>query len=257
MERTRGPSAGLARRVSEQQLVNRPRLQARLAGAVALITTSAGYAAVTTGSLVVLDDPVATAHNIANHELMFRLAVVGDVVALLYIVYTLLLFNLFRPVSRSLALLATFFSLVGIAMGAFNALLELAPLVVLQGSATFRGFTTEQLQSLALMFLQLHAQGGAMALVLFGAYNVLVGYLIYRSGFMPWVLGALLSISGAGYLVNSFATFLAPDFEAHLVPWILVPGLAELLVALWLLVFAVDARRWTARAAQAAVLPAV
>jgi hypothetical protein len=229
----------------------RPALQARLVGATALITTTAGFAAIATGRLVVLDDPAATAQNIQAQELTFRLAVAGDVVALLYIVYTLLLYNLFRPVSRSLAMLATFFSLVGIAMGAVNTLLELAPLVMLQGSAPFHGFTTAQLQSLALMFLQLHAQGGAIALVLFGAYNVLIGYLIVRSGFLPWVLGVLLSISGVGYLINSFATFLAPELEAHLVPWILLPGLAELLVALWLLVFAVDVRRWDARATQA------
>lgn len=79
--------------------------------------------------------------------------------------------------------------------------------------------------------------------MLFGTYNVLIGYLIFRSTFMPRVLGVLLAISGIGNLINSFATLLAPWFEAHLVPWILLPGLAELLVALWLVVFGVNAQR--------------
>ena len=222
------------------------RAQARLAGAVALITTTSGFAAITVGGLVVLDDAAATAHNILTHELQFRLAVAGDAVSLLYVVYTILLYNVFWPANPGLSLLAAFFSLVGIAVGGVNTLLELAPVVILDNGQSLHGFTVDQLQSLALLFLQLHAQASAIDLLLFGPYNALIGYLIFRSSFMPRMLGVLLAISGAGYLVNSFATLVAPGFESHLVPWILIPGLAELLVALWLVLFGVDAQRWSA-----------
>jgi hypothetical protein len=70
-----------------------PRLQARMAGVIAWITTTAGFAAVVRGRLVVFDDAAATAHNILSHQLLFRLAFAADVIAILYIVYTLLLFS--------------------------------------------------------------------------------------------------------------------------------------------------------------------
>lgn len=226
-----------------------PLFQARLAGVIALITTTAGFAAIVSGSLVVPDNAAATAHNIVANEQLFRFAIAGDVVALLYIVYTVLLYNVFRPVSRDIALVAAFFSLVGIGIGGINTIFEIAPLVVLKGAKSWTGFTAEQLQALALMFLQLHAQVGDLGLVLFGTYNMLTGYLIYRSTFLPRILGVLLALAGVCYLINSFALFLAPTFEARLVPWILIPGLAELLLALWLVLFGVNVARWRARAA--------
>ena len=225
-----------------------PRFQARMAGLVAWITTTAGFAAIVSGGLVIYDNAAVTAHNIQTHEMLFRLAVTGEVVALLYIVYTLLLYNLFRPVSRSLSLLAAFFSLTGCAVGAVNAIFSLAALVVLGGTQPLHAFSVEQLQAVALMFLQVHAQGSNVSMVLFGSYNLLIGYLIVQSTFLPRVLGVLLAISGLGYLINSFASFLAPAFAAHLTPWILIPGLSELLVAVWLLVVGVNAQRWKEQA---------
>lgn len=82
------------------------------------------------------------------------------------------------------------------------------------------------------MFLKLHAHAYDIGLVLFGVYNVMIGYLIFRSTFLPRILGVLLAISGVGYLINSFASFLSPAFAAKLSPWILIPGSAELLLAL-------------------------
>ncbi len=228
-----------------------PRVQARMAGVIALITTTSGFAAIVGGSLVVYSDAAATAHNILANELLFRLAVAGDVISLLYIAYTLLLYNLFRPVNRSLSLLAAFFSLVGNAVGAVNMLFLLAPLVVLGDAQSLSALSMEQLQALALMFLKLHAQLYNIGLVLFGSYNLLIGYLIVRSTFLPRILGVLLAISGVCYLINSFANFLSPAFAAHLLPYILLPGGADLVVPLWLLVMGVNVQRWQEQASVA------
>jgi hypothetical protein len=228
-----------------------PRFQARMAGVFAWITTTAAFAEIVRSRLVVYGDAAATAHNILAHELLFRLAFAGDVIATLYIAYALLLYNLFRPVNRSLSLLAAFFSLVGCAIGAFNCLFHLAPLVVLGGAPSLSAFNVEQLQALALMFLKLHAQGYNIAMVLFGSYNLLIGYLIFRSTFMPRILGVLLAFSGLCYETNCFANFLSPGFAAHLVPYILAPGVAELLLALWLVVMGVNVQRWNEQAGAA------
>ena len=96
-------------------------------------------------------------------------------------------------------------------------------------------------------------QGFYIGMVLFGCYNLLIGYLIFQSTFLPRILGLLLAISGLCYLVNSFANFLSPGFAAHLLPYILIPGLAELLLALWLVVIGVNVPRWKEQAGAAAV----
>ena len=230
-----------------------PRFQAKMAGVIACITTTSGFAAIARGRLIVYGDAAATAHNILAHELFFRLAFAGDIIAILYVAYTLLLYNLFRPVNRSLSLLAAFFSLVGCAIGTLNCLFQLAPLVVFGSAQSLSAFSLEQLQALALLFLKLHVQGFYIGMVLFGCYNLLIGYLIFRSTFLPRILGLLLAISGLCYLVNSFANFLSPGFAAHLLPYILIPGLAELLLALWLVVIGVNVPRWKEQAGAAAV----
>jgi Domain of unknown function (DUF4386) len=225
-----------------------PRFQARMAGVIAWITTTSGFAAIVRDRLVVYSDAAATARNILTHEILFRLALVGDVIAVLYIAYTLLLYNLFKPVNKSISLLAAFFSLVGCAIGTLNCLFHLAPLVVLSGAQSLSALNVEPLQALALIFLKLHAQAYIIGMVLFGSYNVLIGYLIFRSTFLPRILGVLLAFSGLCYLVNCFANFLSPAFAAHLVPYILVPGVAELLLVLWLVVVGVNLQRWNEQA---------
>jgi hypothetical protein len=227
-----------------------PRFQARMAGLVAWITTTSGFATIVLGNLVVYSDAAATAHNILANEVLYRLAVVGDVVSVLYIVYTFLLYKLFRPVNQNLAAVGALFSLVGIAVGAVNGLLELAPLVILKDPQPLRGFNLEQVQATALLFLKVHAQGSLFALVLFGTYNILTGYLIVRSTFLPRILGALLALAGVCYLIDCFATFLAPDFATRLSSWIVIPGLSELLLAGWLLVAGVNEQRWQEQASK-------
>ena len=137
-----------------------PRFQARMAGVFAWITTTEGFALIVRGKLVVYSDAAATAHNILAHELLYRLAFVGDVISYVaYIFYTLLLYNLFRPVSRSLSLVAAVLSLVGCAIHASMCVLLLGPLIVLGGAPSLRAVNVERLQPLALTFLKLHPQG--------------------------------------------------------------------------------------------------
>src|SRR5215472_3628683 len=154
---------------AERMVQTSPRFLARMAGLVAVITTTAGFAAIVIGNLVDTHFAAATAHNILANELLYRLAAAGDGIAVLYIVYTLLIYYLFRPVNRSLALLAALFSLVGIAVGMLIAFFDVATLLILKDGASLRALTQEQLQAIALLFLQLRAQVYALSIVLFGA----------------------------------------------------------------------------------------
>jgi hypothetical protein len=195
--------------------------------------------------LVVSDDAAATANNILAHMPSFRWGfAVGLIGTALYIVLTVLLYDLFRPVNRRVSLLAVSFSLVGCAIQAFGSLFQLAPLVVLEGSPNLSVFKVEQQQAIALMFLKLNVQASDIYLVFFGLFDLLIGYLIFRSTFLPRILGALMALAGLGWL-----SFLSPPFANHLSPYNLALGfLAELALMLWLLFKGVNVQRWKEQA---------
>jgi hypothetical protein len=191
--------------------------------------------------LVVDGDAAATANNLLAHQPLFRLGLsTGLIATTCYIAVTALFYGLFKPVNRSLSLLAAFFGLVGCAITAFGSLFQLAPLFVLGGAQYLSVFNVEQLRALALMFLQLNTQTANICLVLFGFYDLLIGYLVFKSTFLPRFLGVLMALAGLGWL-----TFLYPPLANSLSPYILVLGfLAELSLMLWLLVKGVNVQRW-------------
>jgi hypothetical protein len=227
-----------------------PRLKARIAGGLYLSGVANLFAVVVVGSLVVNGDAAATTHNILAQETLYRLALTADLITVpCYIAVTALFYDLFKPVNRSLSLIAAFLGLAGSTMWALNDFFFLAPLVVLGGAHSLTTVVADQLQ--ALMFLNLHAQGSNIVMIAFGFHVILIGYLIFRSTFLPRMLGVLMAIAGLCYLTNSFASLLSPEFAAHLSPYILIPGVAEILLALWLLIMSVNVQRWKEQASAA------
>jgi hypothetical protein len=150
-------------------------------------------------------------------------------------------------VNRTVALLAAFFSLVGCAIQALGSLFQVAPLVALEGSPYLSVFKVDQLQAVALMFIELNVQAAYIYLVFFGLFNLLIGYLIFKSTFLPRILGVLMALSGLGWL-----TFLSPSLANYLLTYIEVLGIiAEASLMLWLLVRGVNAQRWKEQASAA------
>ncbi len=194
-----------------------------------------------TNRLVVAGNAASTATNIQAHEASFRLGVSVSLVAIaLYIALTARFYDLFMPVNRNLALLAAFFSLVGCAVQAFASLFLLAPLLVLGDSQYLSVFTLEQRQALALMSLRVNAQALSIGLVFFGLFCLLIGYLIFRSTFLPRILGALMAAAGLGWL-----TFLSAPLAQYLSPYVQILGvLAEGALMVWLLAVGVNEQRW-------------
>src|SRR5450432_3516977 len=144
--------------------------------------------------IVVAGDAAATAGNILAHGPLFRLGIATGLIATAcYVAMTVLFYDLLKPVHRSLSLLAAFFGLVGCAIQAFGGLFQLAPLAVLAGSPYLGAFNAGQLQALALLFLKLHTQVESISLVFFGLYCLLLGCLIFKSAFLPRILGAMMA----------------------------------------------------------------
>jgi len=203
------------------------------------------------GKLVVHGDAAATAHNILTHETLFRLGFAAELIeTVTFIAVALLFYNLFRPVNRSVSLLAAFFSLAGCTIQAISCLFSLATLDLLGGAVYLNGFTAENLQALALLSLILRGQTFNIAMVLFGTYNILLGYLIFKSRFLPRVLGVFLAFAGLTY-----QAFLSPPLADRLFPYLLAPAgaLGELSLVFWLLVFGVNAKRWQEQAGEVGV----
>jgi hypothetical protein len=226
-----------------------PRPKARITGVVYLLYfLTAVLGMFFHKGLVVHGDAAATASNILAHQSLFRLGLAtGLISTACYVGLTALFYELFRPVSRGLSLLAAFFSLLGCAILAFASLFQLGPLVVLGSSQYLRAFTVEQLRALALLFFDLHGEGVNICFVFFGVYCLLLGYLIIRSAFLPRILGVPMAFAGLGWLI-----FLSPPLANYLSSYILVLGfLAELALMLWLLVMGVNVQRWKEQASAA------
>jgi len=225
-----------------------PRRTARIAATWYLLEfLTGGFAISVAIKLTAGGDASATATRILANELLFQLGVAANLVQFAcYVAVTGLFYQLFKPVNERLSLLAAFFSLVGCTIGAVSCLFELAPMTVLRGSPYLRMFTVEQLQALALMFLNLYRQLFNMSFVFFGCYCLLIGYLILRSIFLPRILGAGMVVTGLGWL-----TYLWPPLTHVVSPYIVAVGLGEVFLVAWLLVAGVNAERWKEQAGAA------
>ena len=236
--------------MADQARRQAPQVQARSAGFLYIVIIMAAAAAemFIRGPMIVSGDAVATAHNILASELQYREAFGIDLVVLFCdTVVAVLLYNVLQPAGATLSLLAAAFRIVFVAIMGVNALTTFAPLLLLKGGSAVGAFSAAQLQGLALVSLSLHDIGFNIALVFFGVHCMLVGMLVASSGLLPRVIGVLMVVAGACYLVNSFNNFLPHDLAAPLFPYILLPGLlAESMLALWLFLVGVSARRWNA-----------
>lgn len=226
----------------------RARFLARIGGVLYLTIIVIGGLgeAVVRGSIVVSGNAMATAANLRSMEWLWRLGVAGEVVLLVCATALALIFYiLLRPVSRDLALAAVFFNLVCIAIEGVTAIFLAAALSPVSGAPYLNALAPEQLNVMAMLSIRLHTVGFGIALVFFGVECVILGYLIYRSDYMPRSIGVLMQIAGVCYVINSFALLLSPPLASRLFPVILLPALiGELSLALWLVVKGVNVERW-------------
>jgi Domain of unknown function (DUF4386) len=213
----------------------RPIRYARIGGALYLVIIVAGIVGpLLTREQLIGPDAPATAHNIAASPELWRLGIAVDVVMQVCDVpVMLILFLLLSPVNRNVAILALLFNVVQTAALVANQLTLVAALL-----------STDQ-PALTDVAIRMYSYGEALGLVFFGFTLLAEGYLIRHSGYLPWLLGLLVQIAGVSYLVSSLLLLVAPDVSniAFLIP----SFVAELSLALWLLVKGVDTSQWELR----------
>jgi Domain of unknown function (DUF4386) len=226
-----------------------PRARARTAGAFYLLegATSAFGAIHVVSQVTVEGNAAATAARVLGSQALlwtgFGLALVA---VACHVIYSVLFYELFKPVNRTLALLAMAVSLVAAAIQGGAALFQAAPLLVLRGGY-LNVFGTGQRDALALFMLDLSKQAFDVYLVFFGLWLALTGYLIVRSTFMPTVVGVLAACAGLCYL-----TLAVPPLASYLYPWYLAPdAIGEPVLMLWLLIAGLNPDRWRQQAGHA------
>jgi hypothetical protein len=212
---------------------------ARLGGVLYLIIIVLGLLGETyvRGTLVVGGDPDATVRRIQAAEWLWRLGVAGQMFLLLCAVaLTWIFYVLLRPVSKNLSLLVVLFAITSLAVESVSALQLQAMLDTLAMAKYLPPAALPQLHTMAYLTVVSHAQAFGLALIFFGVEILIVGYLIWKSGYIPKAIGLLMQLAGACYLVNSFAMVLSPPLASMLFPSILLPALVgESAFCLWLL----------------------
>ncbi|WMI64779.1 DUF4386 domain-containing protein [Aestuariibaculum sp. YM273] len=169
------------------------------------------------GTLVVPGDAIVNAENILQNKTLFRLGLTTDLIAfLLDVVISVLLFQIFKPFHKGLALISSSFRLIAHpAIGSINLLNHYMAMKVLDFNVLTGSFSIGQLQEMSGLLMEAHHYGYLIAGGFFGIHCVLLGVLIYKSNVFPKFFGGLLLGSGIGYLIETFGNFNFPGYETY------------------------------------------
>lgn len=210
---------------------------ARIAGMLYLLTIVFGvFAQYVRSTFIVPGDAAATVGNIMASESLFRFGFMSDLImTTCYLLLALVLYVLLKPVDKNLSLSFVLFTSLSVAIMCLNMLNQFAPLVLLSGESYLTVFNADQLNALALVFLNLQRYGYLIAQLFFGIWLLPLGYVVSKSRYFPRVLGVLLMIACFGHLTEFFQVFLFPNQAAITTPALIAATLGEFSFCFWLL----------------------
>lgn len=182
-------------------------------------------------------DAVATASNILASEWLFRLDFVSNIVGqILFLLLVLALYNLFESVDKGQARLMVILVVASVPVAVLYTLFQYAPILLLSGAGHLSAFNPAQLQTLSMVFFDMYKNGIMVAEIFWGLWLIPLALLVYKSSFVPKVLGVLLIVGCFGHLLSFLSTFLFPDYSAILIPISEMAMICELPIFLWLLI---------------------
>jgi hypothetical protein len=218
--------------------MNPNKTTARTAGLLYLVLAiTGGFSMLYVPSLIVPGDAAATANNILASESLFRIGIVSGLICQVVFVFLVLAFyQLFKGVSNTHASVMVALVVVAVPVAFLNMLNQLAALHVLSGADYLRVFETDQLNALAMLFLDLHSQGLLIVEIFWGLWLLPLGLLVIKARFMPGFLGVLLVIGFFGYSIDFLTRLLFPSYTAIVSPIAGASKFGELAMILWLLI---------------------
>jgi hypothetical protein len=219
--------------------MNSTKKTARLAGLLYLVNAATGFFGIVyvPGKLIVSGNTAATASNILASERLFRLGIVSELICAAEFIYLVwVLYRLLSGVNKSHAALMVMWGLAFIPVMVVNVLSEIAALTLLRGADFLSVVNQLNREALAMFFLDLHHYGYVVGWI-FGPWLLHLGVLIYRSGFLPRILGVLLVAAGFGYLADSVTPLLLPSYANVVDRFASIPLMVgEPALILWLLI---------------------
>jgi hypothetical protein len=206
-------------------------------------------------TLFVSGDVTATVSNIMANQTLYSLSIVAALLTQVVQIFVVLyLYKVLKPVNKNHAVLMVVFILVAVPIAMLNENNQFAVLLLLNGAEFFgvdflTFFTADQMEALVALFLGLRQTGIFIAQIFWGLWLFPMGYLVFKSGFLPKIIGALLIVAGFGYLIESLILFFVPDFSITIT---LFTFLGEFLITFWLLIKGVNVEVWNKRALESA-----
>ncbi len=222
--------------MSDKERINSPQKTARVAAFVFLIIFFLGMSTelFIRPGMIVPGDAAVTVKNIAASEALFRLSLVSDLIRQIFLMLLpLVLYKLLKPVNKNIASLMVVIALVSVSISMLNELNHFAILLLSSGAGYLTAFKADQLNTLVMFFLELRKHGTFIPQLL-SFWVLLLGYLVFKSGFLPRFLGILLMLGGLCYTVSAGLFFLFPNFDGMILG--LFAFIGELLFYLWLLI---------------------
>ena len=221
------------------------RAYTRRAGILGLITVVAGRfgEAYVPGVVFVAGDPAATAERILANESLFRWGFAAYLVeALCDATLTMVFWVLVRPVHRNLAMLMVVFRIISTCGFGASEVLYFGALLALRGGRMVATLPPAQMEALAYVMLRVAAFGGALFSTFYGVANVVFGWLLYRSRFVPRVFGVAMIVMGVAFAARTFLLILSPPYASGLL--LVTAAVAFIPFILWLLVKGVNEEAW-------------
>ena len=211
----------------------------RFAGLLYLLASIPGFFALmyVPSKLIVKGNAAATVANIAASETLFRLGIVANLFGqALFIFVALALYDLLKGVNQRHALIMVVLIVVSIPIAFLNELNAVAALILVRGANFLSLFEKPQRDALVMLFLNLHAHGFDVAGIFWGLWLFPLGLLVYRSGFLPRILGLWLMAGCFAWLVNTFTSLVLPQYEHTVSRWMMPLTVGELVFLMWLLI---------------------
>ena len=212
---------------------------ARIAGGIYLLMVlTAPFSLIYVPSkLIVRGNALATADNILAHETMFRLSIFGDLIGhVIFICLAVALYRLLSNVNKAWAILMVSFVLVSAAVGFLNALNNIAAVILFRGGEFLDVIDKTQRDALGMLFVRLHSQGEFISEIFWGVWLFPFGLLVYRSGFLPRLLGVWLIVACFAWIALSITALFFPSHYGAAFTWLQPAFFAEMAIMLWLLI---------------------
>jgi len=214
---------------------------ARSAGFIYLLLVLSGifYLLYVPSQYIVSGDPVSTVNNIMESKFLFRSGIaVGVLSNIFFLILPFVLFDLFKDVNRNVAVLMVVLSAVSVPFSLFNLVDKVNLLTLLSGAQYLDALSMEQIQVQAILLLKSYGNGVQLIQVFWGLWLFPFGYLAFKSGYIPKVLGISLMLGCIGYLIKSFGFILYPSIDIpSFIGW--PSSFGEIGTCLWLLIMGI------------------